>query len=227
LALLLAAQVSHARADPLVISETAQAAWNAVGRVNRGGLSTMRICSGVLMAPDIVLTAAHCVPPGATNTPSKLAQISFIAGWNRGVFAAARRAVAVYRHPGYTPGPVTFNHIAGDMAVIRLESPINEPGILPFGLAPPPRANQVIGYIGYSRRVNAAPTLYARCNQTTPFPRVLFMDCPASSGNSGAPVFVDGPTGPQLVAVMAATGEGGSYAVIPDHWLDQFLQTAD
>ena len=35
--------------------------WDAIGQVNVGGCRIAARCTGTLVAPDIVLTAAHCV----------------------------------------------------------------------------------------------------------------------------------------------------------------------
>src|SRR4051794_22961615 len=52
----------HCRRDPIVAG--ARSGWwqyPEAGLVNIEGYGT---CTGTLIAPDVVLTAAHCVPPG-------------------------------------------------------------------------------------------------------------------------------------------------------------------
>ena len=53
--------------------------WDAIGQVNIGGLRFTGQCTGTLVAPDIVLTAAHCVMDPWRKTPFPLHDIHFLA----------------------------------------------------------------------------------------------------------------------------------------------------
>ncbi len=54
--------------------------WDAIGQVNVEGYRIAARCTGTLVAPDIVLTAAHCVMDPWRKTPFPLHDIHFLAG---------------------------------------------------------------------------------------------------------------------------------------------------
>jgi len=60
--------------------------WEGVGILHVGGQST---CTGAMIAPDMILTAAHCLydPDGNLVMPR---QIEFRAGWRDGKSVARR-----------------------------------------------------------------------------------------------------------------------------------------
>jgi V8-like Glu-specific endopeptidase len=79
-------------------------AWEAVGRLELGGTA---FCTGSLITPSLVLTAAHCLydEDGRLLSPE---DIQFLAGWRNGRAAAYRRVRRAVAHPSYdlnaTPG---------------------------------------------------------------------------------------------------------------------------
>ena len=71
-------------------------------------------CSGVAIAPDLVLTAAHCVLPGATY---KLAELD---ANRQPVF---KDTLAVAHHPQFSLKTMLAHRATADVALIRLKQP--------------------------------------------------------------------------------------------------------
>ena len=114
--------VSGAAAQGLpALPEEAHRVWEAVGRVNAGGHRRRAMCSGVLVAPDRVLTAAHCLLRG-DGRPVPLEDLHFVAGWHRGSAADDSAVVEAVMHPGaLREGRLDP---ARDVAVLRLAEPL-------------------------------------------------------------------------------------------------------
>jgi secreted trypsin-like serine protease len=113
--------VGGAQAQPGVLS-------SLVFITAQTGAATAMACSGTVLAPTVVLTAAHCVVDDETRTIRPASGIVVTAGsldrTSGGVEVGAAR-IAV--HPDYDPGA-----IRSDAAVIRLATPLT---IAPLTLA--------------------------------------------------------------------------------------------
>lgn len=79
-------------------------------------------CTGVLVAPDVVLTAAHCLDAeGLTSV------VLGTTDWNTDQ-GELREVVGAFQHPDYAPNPVLEGFSTGpDLAVLLLDAPSTVP----------------------------------------------------------------------------------------------------
>ena len=97
------------------------------------------VCTAVVLAPDVVLTAAHCVAAAEQRVHWKGADGSPV--------LVAPSAVA--RHPGYSAGAETTRRRSIDLALVRLPSPLPSsfvPASLSGSIAVKGAAVTVAGY---------------------------------------------------------------------------------
>ncbi|MGL4281466.1 MAG: trypsin-like serine peptidase [Albidovulum sp.] len=160
--------------------------WEAVGRVEMGDKG---YCTGVLIAPDLVLTAAHCLYGGgeAYIRPDTM---RFRAGLSDGVALAESAVARMVVHPGYEPNaPDAGRMIRYDLGLIELATPVPLTTAAPFavaGLAPGARDLSVVSY---GRGRDDALSWDDACRVQAHARGLIAFDCDVTFGSSGAPVF--------------------------------------
>ncbi len=180
--------------------------WEAVGRLDFGGRS---FCTGALIAPDLVLTAAHCMFDGETGAQFAPAEIEFRADWRNGrasAFRGVRRAIA---HPQFNySGSDRGTRVAFDLALLKLDQPVQSTRIHPFDIDSRPRKGAEVGVVSYAHNRAQSPSLQELCHVLARRSGTLILSCEADFGSSGSPIFTTGDDGiARIVSVISAKGD--------------------
>jgi len=179
--------------------------WRAVGRVNIATSYATSMCTGTLIAEDMVLTAAHCVVNPRSGIAYQPGAVHFVAGWRRGQKVGHSLAAAITIHPDYRiDGQMGAEQIGADLALIRLADPIPRAKAPFFGMAPAPRPGTPLTLISYRQDRPHALTRQKGCKIIGIRDAVMALDCDVTFGASGSPLFVSVGDEVRLVAVVSA-----------------------
>jgi secreted trypsin-like serine protease len=218
------------------------ASTDAVGRAvvtivgSRGNF-----CTGSVVAPKLVLTAAHCVQPGADYR---------IVDYSSGG-PALQNVTRVAIHPGFKMDAMLAHRATADVALLQLEQPVKGKVPAIVGMPEIPIAvggRFTIAGIGVTVRGDgkSGGTIRAAGLVATGKPGTLQIrlvdpvgggtrdGLGACTGDSGGPVFEDKQGGPVIIGVISwstgpngAAGCGGMTGVTPlTLYRDWVLQTA-
>lgn len=164
------------------------------------------LCSGVLIAPAVVLTAGHCLAEGAgfrVNCP-------FLGQDSSGKGEAA---------PTYRPGPSgTLDPTADDLGLILLRTRIIAKSYPKVAMRPVPLGSQVVNVGRIQDGVASSTTLYRGAGVAladgalVKFPRTYAAPDIIQPGDSGGPVYL-AQTG-DVVAIASGANTTGHYAVL-------------
>ena len=171
--------------------------WSAVGRLNVAGFRIRQHCTATLVAPDLALTARHCLADFLGEGWVAPELVHFLPGYARGKYIGHYQAV------GYQP-------VGTEAILVRLDRPAEVPPIPIADRDAEPGA--ALFEAGYSRTNGHVLTVDPAC-------RFLGWssdgywnhDCEAIGGDSGAPILID--TGAVLAVAAIHVGRRGTVGV--------------
>lgn len=186
----------------------------AVGRLAYGTDVTSG-CSAVLIAPDLALTAGHCVA-WAIEQPD-LGNLGLALWPDVDAQPVVHPVSTVRLHPDALAQARTLTGVASDLALVTLARPVRGVASLPLAVSPPETVT--VALVAFDRGD-------MRQRQDDPCPSalaaegVLAIECRVVTGNSGGAALrmIDGVA--HLTAILVASSPGRAFAALPGAWLE-------
>lgn len=198
------------------LSDEVAVQFPAVGRFGPSGFRDRQGCTATLIAPDLVITAAHCASPRGTSGAV------FAAGWLSGDYIEVRGTRLEMRHPAYAADGQ--HRPRNDIALIVLDSPMENVVPIPLGVVDGAQLYETnVALIGYHRLSPDRLSGDFACPVGRFQIGLLLIGCPVINGNSGGPVLNQTENGDwQVVGVVSSRmGRAAAIAVELPDWLRQ------
>lgn len=175
--------------------------WEAVGRVDMGSA----MCTGVLIAPDLVLTAAHCVYDRRTGKMRDAGTITFRAGFRDGRSVAESGVLRAVAHDNYDPTTGTSpNNIRHDAALLQLSRTIPAMTAAPFAIYTGNASDGQVSVVSYGQGRSEAPSWQRACALLGRGDGLMAFNCDVTYGSSGAPVFMKDGNRARILSLVSA-----------------------
>ncbi len=216
-----------AASDPILkVIDSTDAPWPSIGRVNVAGYRTTSMCTGTLIAPNIVLTAAHCLYNKASLKKFPEKDMFFVAGVRRDEYSARLEVACALPAAGYEPKKQPkLSDVHNDVGILVLKETSSLP---PVPTLAPEEASVLtratrFDSAGYRRSRRYLPTVVSACKVTGTVKDSWVTNCSSESGASGGPLLVETADGLRVAGIMSAKIDDVRSAIVPFYEWQELL----
>jgi protease YdgD len=198
-----AAAAQEAAPERRMLDAEEAAAFRGVGRLNIAGTW---FCTATLIAPDVIVTAAHCLFHPLTGARVRDGALRFVAGYrvrDRGVLRRVTRTVI---DSGFAfEARATYAGVGADLALALLSRPVPE-GVGALPTAAFEAGGGPLAIVSYAQDRPHAPSIESPCAIVERTGPVVALDCAVTYGSSGSPLLQAEGEAMRLVGVVSAIG---------------------
>jgi protease YdgD len=212
-------------ADNRQIVESDGPPWENIGHVNVEGYRTALRCTGILVRPNVVLTAAHCLIDPWKGSAVSVDRVHFVRNVRGAQFEDHSRAKCLRFLPGHLDfstrsgikrrQQLSFPFLARDIVAIVLADAL-EAAALELAAESQVRPGSIFVHASYPADRRYLLSADFQCRLVQPLGQIWLSDCDTHAASSGGPVFarmLDGTL--KLAGIMVGVIEHRSTIVVP------------